>query len=147
MMQTNPNAHNGNQFGCQTLLKCKIWTSYHIAACTFWRLTLRFFFFKRWPNTLLDEKFSFCPEIVKSSMKSPVSKIMEENKIIDLFSPGVCAELSPGAFRVSGRFHSRGRSQRVLLPQSPDLTCGSVILQCLRWQRSLTIYGKITFSL
>lgn len=47
-------------------------------------------------------------------------------------SVGMCAELPPGAFRVSGRFRRRGWSQRVLLPQSPDLTCGCVILQCLR---------------
>lgn len=60
-----------------------------------------------------------------------------------LFFSGVCAELPPGAFRVSGRFHSRGWSQRVILPQSPDPTCGGVILQCLRWQRSFTIYGEI----
>lgn len=57
----------------------------------------------------------------------------------------MCAELPPGAFRVSGGFHSRGWSQRVLLPQSPDLTCGCVILQRLWWQRSLTIYGEMTF--
>lgn len=57
---------------------------------------------------------------------------------------GMCAELPPGAFRVSGGLHRRGRSQRVLLPQSPDLTCGRVILQRLRWQRSLTVYGQIT---
>lgn len=59
------------------------------------------------------------------------------------FSPGVRAELPPGAFRVSGGFHSRGRSQRLLLPQSHDLTCGGVLLQCIRWQRSLSIHGEI----
>lgn len=64
-------------------------------------------------------------------------------KKITLLS-GMCAELPPGAFRVSGGLHRRGRSQRVLLPQSPDLTCGRVILQRLRWQRSLTVYGQIT---
>lgn len=62
--------------------------------------------------------------------------------IIELKTVGMCAELPPGAFRSSGGFHCRGRCQRLLLSQSPDLTCRRVVLQCLRWQCSLTIYGK-----
>lgn len=62
--------------------------------------------------------------------------------VIELKTVGMCAELPAGAFRASGGFHCRCRRQRLLLSQSPDLTCRCVILQCLRWQRSLTIYGE-----
>lgn len=62
--------------------------------------------------------------------------------VIELKTVGMCAELPPGAFRASGGFHCRCGRQRLLLSQSPDLTCRCVILQCLRWQRSLTIYGE-----
>lgn len=61
------------------------------------------------------------------------------------FLLGMCAELPPGAFRVSGGLHRRGGRQRLLLPQSPDLTCGRVVLQRLRWQRSLALYGQPPF--
>lgn len=54
----------------------------------------------------------------------------------------MCAELPPGAFGVSGGLHRRGGRQRFLLPQSPDLACGRVVLQRLRWQRSLALYGQ-----
>lgn len=73
-------------------------------------------------------------EGVKGQSQNQFYVVCEKNKgrKLTCVSLGVCAELPPGAFRVSGGFHSRSWSQRVLLPQSHDLTCGCVVLQCLR---------------
>lgn len=62
--------------------------------------------------------------------------------VVELSTVGMCAELPPGAFRGGGGFHCRGGGQRLLLSQSPDPTCRRVLLQRLRRQRTITIYGE-----
>lgn len=123
---------------CHTSSRWKVSTSSHPAAFVLFlkNISLRNFAhrMKKWASVLKKE--------VK---KRKVCWMCKKNHILILnfVSSGVCAELPPGAFRDGGGFHSWGWSQRVFLPQSPDLTCRCVILQCLRWQRSLTIYGEI----